>query len=102
MNLKILQSEFEDLDMSKLDETHPLKSVNIDEIIPINFTMESIVSLNNRNVFLFYFIKHLSSERSFFKKLDQDIMLMAFQGLFIFLAENPEFIDCFEIVQDQQ
>jgi hypothetical protein len=97
-----LEDEFDNIDLSNLDNEHPLKLVDLDEILPEKYDVEDIVGLKHRNLFLMFFIKHLGSENSFFAKLDREILTDSFDQFFSFLQRHQEYIDMFQIVEDQR
>jgi len=88
--------------VDELNEDHPLKLVNIQEIIPETFDLQSIINLKHRQLFIMFFVKHLASENSFFSKLDRNILIGSFESFFLFLSKNQEFIECFTIRDDQR
>lgn len=102
LNVGNLKEEFENIDLNNLSEDHPLKLVDLEDIIPQDFDLPSIISLKNRRVFIMFFVKHLASENGFFAKLNREFMRKSFESFFQFLEKYPEYTECFEIREDQR
>lgn len=102
LNVSNLKHEFENIDIENLNEDHPLKLIDLNDIIPDEFDLPSIIGLKNRNLFIMFFVKYLASENSFFTKLKRELMTKSFESFFSFLEKYPEYMDCFEIQDDQR
>lgn len=95
-----MKNQLNNINQNKLDNDHPLKHIDLENIIPDQFILEEIVQLEYLKLFLPYFIEQLHFEFNLGESLDKSELENVLLDFFDFLLNNQENLSIFVLVQN--